>query len=216
VAELPVAPWLETELIRQLGGVPAPEALWERIEERHASPPVRSFRLPAWPMAAAVILAASASVLWRTNAIREPAATMQSLALQELHGAQVDFRSDDPVEIRNWVKAKADVDIALPSGRPVSGIRLLGARLLEFRGEPVAAVSYLVGAGAATLLVSQRSGRLDVASEAHRFTPVESVNNAQLFSWRMRGQEYMIACSATKDPQVACLLCHTQSQATFN
>jgi len=216
VPELPVAPWLEAELIRNLGGEPAPDALWERIEGRHVSRPVRSFSLPKWQVAAALILMASAGILWRINTISGAGATMQALALQELHGAQVDFQSDDPMEIRDWVKAKSDIDIALPAGHTVSGIRLLGARLLEFRGERVAAVSYLVAAGAATLLVSRGSGRMDVASEAHRFTPIASVSNAQLFSWRMRGQEYMIACSSMKDPQVACLLCHTQSQTTFN
>ena len=217
--ELPVAPWLETELIRQLGGVAAPDALWERIEGRRVSPPVRSFQLPVWPVAAAVILMASAGILWRADVTRDAGATMQTLALQELHGAQCEFQSDDPLEIRNWVKAKADIDIALPSERPASGrlgIRLLGASLLELGGKPVAAVSYLVGTSAATLLVSRRSGRVDVASEAHRFGPAESVQNAQLFSWRMRGQEYLIACSSPRDPQVACLLCHTQSQTTLN
>ena len=210
-----IAPWLETELSRQLGPVSAPESLWDRIEAQQGRPPVRSAHWPLWPIAAVVMLTVAGSVFWRAAA-----PTMQDLALRELRGSDaLDFHSDDPVEIRNWVKAKADIDIALPATRPgVGAIRLLGARLVEYQGEPVAAVSYRVGNGSAMLLVSRRqpADGGDVANRAHRFAPIRAGNGARLFAWNMRRQEYMIACSDMADPQVACLLCHTSPQTTLN
>ena len=63
---------------------------------------------------------------------------MARLAENELGASSLDFRSDDPAEIRSWVKARVNVDIDLPAGS--SRVRLLGARLIRFNGAPVAAV----------------------------------------------------------------------------
>jgi len=84
--------------------------------------------------------------------------------------------------------------------------------MTEHAGSPVAAVAYCVNGGTAALLVSHASGG---GGGSHRFTPVASAR-AGVFSWTMREQEYTIACSVTRGPEIACLLCHSQPQATLN
>jgi len=148
-----MAPWLEMELARQLSPVAAPESLWDRIHVDHVQPVPRradGFRWELWPVAAALLLLASGGVIWQAD----PLADMEKLAAQKLHEFHgLDIRSEDPAEIRTWLKANADIDIALPGS---GAVRLLGARLIPRRGAPVAAVAYRVGDNDATLPVSRK------------------------------------------------------------
>ena len=186
-----IAPWLEMELARQLSPVAAPESLWDRIHVDHVQPVPRradGFRWELWPVAAALLLLASGGVIWQAD----PLADMEKLAAQELHEFHgLDIRSEDPAEIQTWLKANANIDIALPGS---AAVRLLGARLIPRRGAPVAAVAYRVGDNDATLLVSKRrllfSGK---ASAKHAFSKMESVGRARIFSWRASEQVYAIA-----------------------
>ena len=204
-----VAPWLEMELSRQLGPVAAPEALWDRIEERQVSRREKPVSWALWPIAAALLLMASGGMAWTIAMARDPGAGMAKLAERELraiadNSRSLDFRSDDAAEIQTWVKAKTNIDIELPAGR--SAVRLLGACVIRLKGTPVAAVAYRVGDEAAALLVMEKHAA--ATSSRHLFSQVASAGNARLFSWGMRRQEYMIAFAGTKDPHGACLVCH--------
>ena len=198
-----IAPWLEMELARHLGPVAAPESLWDRIHEQKIPRRDNPDRRVLWPIAAALLLMASGGVTWRIVMARDPGAGLARLAENELRASSLDFRSEDPVEIRTWVKAKANIDIDLPAGP--SAVRLLGARLIQFKGTPVAAVAYRVGDDDAALLVM---GKRSAAAPNHVFAPVQSAGTTRLFAWSMGQQEYTIAFAGTKDPQGACLLCH--------
>jgi len=198
-----LAPWLDMELAHQLEPVAAPEGLWDRIHEQRVRRRARPVRRLLWPIAAALMLMASGGVAWRIGLARDPGVGMARLAEHELGASSLDFRSDDPVEIRRWVKAKVNVDIDLPTGPPA--VRLLGARLIHFKGTPVAAVAYQVGDDAAALLVMQKRS---AATSRHVFSRVESAGSARLFAWSMRRQEYAIAFAGTRDPHGACVLCH--------
>jgi hypothetical protein len=114
----------------------------------------------------------------------------------------LDLRSEDPLEIRTWVKAKTNIDIELPGS---GAVRLLGARLIRLDGAPIAAVAYKVGDSAATLFVCRKRS---VTGGNEPIKHVFSRVNAQLFTWSMREQVYTIASSSAKEPQAACLLCH--------
>ena len=179
-ADRSVAPWLEMELARQLRPVTAPDSLWDRIEGRQAAEPEASFQWMSWPVAAALMLTMAGGVAWRVALAHDPGTGVRALAVEELRrleagGGRLDFRSDDPREIRMWVKAMADIDIDLPGS---SEVRLLGARLIERQGAPVAAVDYQAGEGTATLLVSGK-GSGGAGKSPHVFAPVARL--------RMRG-----------------------------
>ena len=200
-----IAPWLEMELARHLSPVAAPEALWNHVQAQAYSRRESSMRWGWWAVAATVLLIMG--VAWQINPADGPAGVMEKLAEQELRtgSARLDFRSDDPMEIRTWLNAKANIDIELPGER--SGpVRLLGARLIPFEGASIAAVCYTVDNRPATLVVSKKRGVASTTGK-HSFSRVESAGGARLFTWSMREQVYTIA-SAAKDPQAACLLCH--------
>jgi anti-sigma factor RsiW len=196
---------LEMELAHHLGPVAAPEALWDRIHEQRTPRRGTSFRL--WPIAAALLLMGSGGIAWRISLARDPVSNMEKLAERELNGLagspqELNLRSEDPLEIRTWVKAKTNIDIELPGG---GAVRLLGARLIRLEGTPIAVVAYKVGDSSATLFVCRkRSAAGGNQSTKHVFSRVD----ARLFTWSMREQVYTIASPSAKDPQAACLLCH--------
>lgn len=205
-------PWLEMELAQQLRPVGAPEELWDRINNPHRAPS----RVP-WHGAlrvsafAAAILVVSAVMFWQTrNHLRDMAQiTAQDLRVLADPSTGYTFRSEDPRQIRKWVKSKGNIEIELPSS-PTGAVHLLGAKLVELRGTLIAAVAYHVGDDSATLLVSRKRTMFwdSNAESKHLFSRVATSQGTSLFSWSMREQNYAIAWAGVNDPQGACLLCH--------
>jgi hypothetical protein len=207
--------WLEKELARQLAPVTAPESLWDRINQQPRRQPRRTALDRAfWPVAVVMLLLAFAGVLRTLRVDRDPNTfTEQDLALIEASG-RFAFRSDSFEATRTWVKAEANIDIDLPPGRPVADrgvVHLLGVRMVQLRGLPIAAIDYRVGDGVATLFVSGKRAGLSGNTEAskHLFSPMKSTGNARLYAWNMHNQTYTIAFSGAGNSHAACMLCHS-------
>ena len=148
------------ELARQLAPVAAPDSLWDRINRVPSQPqrgPRRGIPLEwaFWPVAAAMALLAFAGI---SRALQDiaPRDTLpeEELALIARTPTELDFRSDSFEETRAWVKAEANIDIALPPEQPTGYVRLLGARIIQLRGLRIAAIDYRAGDRLATLFVS--------------------------------------------------------------
>jgi hypothetical protein len=215
-------PWIERELARQMAPVAAPESLWDRINDPGQRRPERPVPL-GWvlaPVALALTLLALAGVMRTLNRLHgDPADSAErELPILAAEAGGFDFRSDSLEETRAWVKARAKIDIDVPSGQSPPGgplndhgvVRLLGVHLIHLRGLPFAAIDYRIGDEVATLFVSGKHAGLSGNTEVskHLFSQIKSTGNAQLFSWNMRNQTYMIAFSGSRSPHGACLLCH--------
>jgi hypothetical protein len=213
------ASWLERELARQLVPVAAPESLWDRINKPQRRRHRRiSLDWAFWPVAVSMVVLAFAGIL-RTLGAHHDSETLTEQELAVLGGASkegLDFRSESFEDTRAWVKAKANIDIDLPAGQPVADhgtVRLLGARLIQFRGLPVAAIDYSAGGDVATLFVSGKHAGLSGNAEAskHLFSRMKSAGDTRLVSWNMRNQTYAIAFTGAENPHGACLLCHVNT-----
>jgi hypothetical protein len=201
-------PWLEMELTRQFSPVSAPESLWNSIQSparRRAGAGVGARPWVLWPVTALILLLASGGARPGNMAQLTP----RELRALATPSTPCDFWSDDPVEIRNWVKSKGNIDVDLPAERS-GAVRLIGVRLVRVRGTLVAAIAYRTGNGAddgtGTLLVANRRSEENYPPATHAFSRTGSSVYPGLFSWSMRGQDYEIA--AAGDSRAACLLCH--------
>ncbi|HWF09558.1 MAG TPA: hypothetical protein VG297_13905 [Bryobacteraceae bacterium] len=212
---MPDSNWLEGELSRQLAPVTAPQSLWDRIEAGGRSAHRRpSHAWVLWPVAAALALMALAGV-WR---IRSGTAEPDPFREQELvllrtpvHG--YDAHPANLQETRAWAKAEANIDIDTPSGEPApdkGAVRLIGARMMNYRGLRVAAINYRAGDESATLFVSAKRAGLSGNTEIskHLFSQIASEGDQRIVSWNMRNQTYSIAWPGAKSSRGACLLCH--------
>jgi hypothetical protein len=230
--------WLEKELARQLAPVTAPESLWDRINRQQLTrttdmnglcarrPSRRALVERAfWPVAVAMLVLAFAGVLRTLSADRGPGTfTQQEFALLRTSGGAsggFDFRSDNFEATRTWVKAEANIDIDLPAGQsaadpalhPERVVRLVGVRIVQLRGLPIAAIDYRVGDEVATLFVSGKHAGLtgNAGASRHLFSRVKTAGDARLYSWSMRNQTYTIAFSGAGNSRAACMLCHSNT-----
>jgi len=154
-------PWLEMELARQLSPVAAPASLsWTAIEARRTERRMATGGWVLWPAVALMLLFACGALFRNMRDITQ--LTGQELRSIADSPQACDFWSNDPAEIRNWVKSKGNIDVEIPPGRS-SAVRLIGARLAHVRGKLVAAIEYQVGNSTATLVVS-RHGQNEIAS----------------------------------------------------
>jgi len=152
----------DTETIGQaLGRVRAPEELWARIAEarspRRTASPVRKL---GWAVAAAMILA---GVAWNLP--------------------RPEFRSEDPGELRAWVKARTGLD--LPFAAHTATVYVTGAKLTRSGVEVV----YRNGGRFATFSVSEASA-------------------GETVHWSSNGRSYVLACALPGDLDGSCRLCH--------
>jgi anti-sigma factor RsiW len=208
--------WLRKELARQLGPVPAPESLWQRIHEQRRPLRVPPVRWAVWSAATVALLALSAGVVREFAMTRDPVPDLVRLTEREVRefadgSGRMDFHSDDPGEVRTWVKTASGIDIelrdCLPPGKET--VRLLGARLIRLEGLPVAAITYRVGEDFAAMLVTGRRAVFGAAGKPGHGSPrIKSSGGVQSFSWNMGAHMYAIALVGPADPQRACLLCH--------
>lgn len=211
-----MADWIETELHRQFRPVTAPDALWERIHQNRPRPVAPAPSVWRMPVLATLVVLISAGLFVELRNSRASVRDMAQVTDQELRlfadpSTGQTFPSDDPAKIRNWIKAKGNIDVELPSSRSAA-VRLLGARLVSVRGALIAAVAYTVGEDSATLLVSRRTACCNAtAGSRHLFSKVNTSGGKSLFSWDMKEQTYTIAYAGANDPQGGCLLCHADA-----
>jgi anti-sigma factor RsiW len=196
--------WHEPELNRHLSPVKAPDELWDRIQGtdvisfERAQRPVRRFAM-AWVTVAAVAVAAVAgTALWRNRNLSSEERAVRALARAP---EQVEFRSGDLAEIRNWVKESSGLEVPL-RGLPAGNVQLIGASLTR-SGAPTAEIAYRVGNMDAALVISKMA---EGGDGRHAFVKSGSYHGANFQSWTMRGEMFTIAAA---DARAGCMLCHS-------
>jgi len=192
--------WLELELGRSLSPVKAPQGLWERVERGRRTPAPRRTR--NWwamlPVAAATALALALSVgagaVWLATLRGAPLDLRQLAAEEGRSPARLELYSQDPRQIRLWLRDHAGLDVPLAWA---PAVRLEGARTLRRGGRRIGAVVYRIGDDEATLLVAR--------ADPGCALPAHGSGGA---AWRAQDQVYALACSNPARSQAACLLCH--------
>jgi hypothetical protein len=150
--------WLERELTRQLSPVAAPDSLWNRIQFTRPVPRAVATGWVLWPVLTILMMFASGDLIWQMTRSRGTLRQMTQFPGRHLRivaGATptCDFWSNDPAEIRNWVKTKQNIEIEAPPAVD-RGDSLVGVKLVSAHGRVVAAVAYRGGRGESALLVS--------------------------------------------------------------
>jgi hypothetical protein len=148
----------------------------------------------AWPVAAMATLAVVAGALWLAE-VRDPALDIRQLAASEWwRSAPLELQTQDPGEIRRWLRQQAGLDVPIP---PATTVRLEGARVVRRGAQGVAEVKYRVGKDTVTLLVAR-------ADPGHPLPP----HGGRAQAWQARDQVYAVAVSNPDRAEAACLLCH--------
>jgi hypothetical protein len=173
--------------------VKAPDTLWTGIqaEHRRRRTEIRHGWI-LWPAVAFALLLASGDLLWEIGKARGDVIRLSDREISRLD-------SRDPVEIRDWVRSETGMDVNLSCGQTEKA-RMFGVRLLRVKNELVAAISYGMESGPATLLVSRKGLAI------RRMEP--STPDSRLVSWNSRERSFAIAVSHGGDSEASCTRCH--------
>ena len=179
--------------------------------------------IPRWQVLVPAVLGMILCFLLISNAVREVRASEYIDAALSTHSDYVsghlplEIRTDSPEAVTAWLAGKVPFPLRLPDSRMQSGsgpkYRLLGARLVTYKGSRAGLVTYeapqndsislLVASSASAVVaggVEVRSGDLVFH---HRFE-----RGFQVITWSNHGLAYALVSRGAGSAYGSCLICH--------
>jgi anti-sigma factor RsiW len=179
--------------------------------------------MPRWAVLVPAVVGMLLCFLLVSHAIREVRASEYVNAALSTHRAYLSGRlplqiqSDSPQAVTGWLSGKVAFPFRLPNSRAQSGsrpdYRLLGARLVDYRGSQAGLVTYEAPQNdTISLLVASSkyavvAGGAEVRSGAlvfhHRID-----SGFQVITWSNHGLAYALVSRAAGSARGSCLVCH--------
>ena len=128
----------------------------------------------------------------------------------------MEIHTSSPTAVAAWFAGKVPFDFRLPdSQQPVNGqqvYRLVGSRLINFRGSYAALTTYeMQDQKISLLVVSDRSARAEGGEEVQSGRLMfhdRTVGNFKVITWSNRGLTYALVSSLPGSARQSCLVCH--------
>jgi anti-sigma factor RsiW len=226
----------ERELLERLrqgfAAVRAPERLRARVAALASAPPAPARTAAprlSWVLAATLVMGAGAAWVWTHAPAATPsgegpapsefAALATDTHLRFARGQlPLEIRSSKPDEVARWFEGRVPFHLALPQ-HPAGGdlSRLVGGRLVAFRGDYAAYLTYRQeGDRPVSLLVASAaqvrpSGGRVVQSGTLTFH-VDSLSGLNVISWVDQGLTYALASDGAVRGERSCLVCHAKPE----
>jgi hypothetical protein len=131
-------------------------------------------------------------------------------------GLSLDIRSDSPEVLTAWIARKLPFGFRVPafqqtsSGKPV--YRLVGARLVSFRGQSAALLAYEMQEEKISLLITSRDAAIAAGGHEVGFGGLvfhdRTTENLRVVTWTNHGLTYALVSSVAGAGQHSCLVCH--------
>jgi anti-sigma factor (TIGR02949 family) len=202
---------------------PAPDGLRTRVDSLFPAAP-RGRRLwPAGALAAGLALALAAGYLYRHEPPPGGAATASDLVafaadthLRYTRGQlPLEIGSDRPEAVSGWFAGRVPFSLTLPDYPVGPGesklYRLLGGRLVSFRGDYAAYLAYRMEERPISLLVTSSQVRPE-GGEVVRFASLvfhqESMQGLKIITWTDKGLTYALASDLSVGGERSCMVCH--------
>jgi anti-sigma factor (TIGR02949 family) len=201
----------------------APQRLRHRVLRIVASP-LRGFARPAlqWKQLAAVALVTLLAFLSippmvqrvHANAFVETAAETQHSYLQG--NLPMEIRTSSAADVTAWFAGKVPFHFQLPDPQQTASgpqtYRLMGARLINFRGAYAALTTYQMQDQKISLLViSDESARAEGGEEVQSGRLMfhdHTVGGLKVITWSNHGLTYALVSSLPGSARQSCLVCH--------
>jgi anti-sigma factor RsiW len=127
--------------------------------------------------------------------------------------------SSSPEVVTAWFAGKLPFNFRLPASRDQQVYRLIGGRLIKYRGNDAALVVYDMKASKISLMVTSEksavaTGGDEVQSEGLTFH-YHVKNGMNIITWTTHGLTYALVSSIQGSSQSSCLVCH-QNMADKN
>ncbi len=183
----------------------------------------------AWKPLVAMTLVLTLSLAFIPGAVQRVRANDFVEAAAKFHRSYLDgalplqCRSRSPEAVTDWFAGKTTFHFQLPISQAVPKGKTLywltGARLVSYKGNPVALVAYETPTEKISLLVASSKSVAVAGGEELRSGGLtfhyRSGANFEVITWTNHGLAYALVASLTGSPQHSCLVCH-QNMADQN
>lgn len=215
---------LRARIMQAAESLHAPVSLRKRLMSVFSRPrnsaPRRPSNRPA--LVAAAILVATAGSLVVPGIVRQSSANSYIEAAIAAHRGLVDgslpleVQSGSPSEVTAWFAGRVPFNFRLPSSheQPEADqvYRLIGGRLVNYKGGYVALVAYQMQQQKISLLVSSSSSAVAAGGEEIRSSGIlfhySREENLNVITWSNHGLTYALVSSLPGSGQQSCLVCH--------
>ena len=128
----------------------------------------------------------------------------------------LELDSNNPDEISRWFSNKVNFSVTLPNYQESSGqdklYSLQGARLVSFKNDYAAYVSYRMSAHPISLVitsdsVARPSGGEEISAKGLRFH-YNAIQGLKVITWSDRGLTYALVSDFEERGQQSCIVCH--------
>jgi anti-sigma factor RsiW len=129
---------------------------------------------------------------------------------------QLGITSDQPAEVSEWLRARLPFHLVVPNFPSQPGIpkiySLVGASLMQFDGQDIAFLAYMMQSRPISLLVSSHANVLPTSGETYTSGKLafhfSSENGLKLITWRDRGLSYALISDVQVEGARSCVVCH--------
>lgn len=214
---------LRGRIIQAAESLHAPIPLTKRMASVFSRPPRRASNRPAF---VAAVLVATVGSLVVPGIMRQSSANSYIESAIAAHQGLVngslplEVQSGSPDEVTAWFAGKVPFNFRLPNSHERPGgeqvYRLLGGRLVNYKGGYIALVAYQMGQQKISLLVSSSSAAASAGGEEIRSGGIlfhySREENLNVITWSNHGLTYALVSSLAGSGRQSCLVCH-QSMA---
>lgn len=139
-------------------------------------------------------------------------ATHERYASKQL---QLNIQSHEPAQVSRWLQEQAGFSVSLAHA-PVKNLKLLGGRLVEFRGKKAVFLAYEVGGRPLSLVMTTAQGvklfgSQEMTDKEVRFYQ-SSYHGFQTLSWTLEGMAYVFVSDSQELNKQACQVCHNMGR----
>ena len=190
--------------------------LLARLARRIVPPPF------SWQRAAAIVLIFALGLSFVPGIIQRARASSYVETAMVTHRSYLkgelplQIQSDSPEEVSEWFADKTPFHFQLPASQPTMSskpvYRLAGARLVAYKGNPIALVAYETANEKISLLVASSGSAVVAGGEEVRSGGLtfhyRSGDSFKVITWTNHGLTYALVSSMVGSAQHSCLVCH--------
>jgi hypothetical protein len=178
-------------------------------------------------VAAVLVLAVTGGAIWnfglrpaRPRLTPSVDSSSLELAARDIHlqwtesAAPFDYSTDDPAELRRWVRDSTGLEPQIGIIRPAEDgnrYRPVGARLVELNGARAVGIGYRIDSRPVTLLIARERDLKDPPHAGFFSKNITYHVDAGLktLTWSQSGETYALVSDLPHYGQQSCLICHT-------
>lgn len=190
--------------------------------------PVR--RVPRIRVPALVVLLLGFLFAFVPSVVRQVRAASYVETAVSVHRSYLDgrrvmgLRSSSPEIVTAWFTDKVPFHFRLPNSQSTPNdtpsYKLTGASVVNYRGNPIASVTYEKGSQTISLLVASSKSAIVAGGDNVRFGELtfhyKTENGFKVITWSNHGLSYALVSNVSGSARESCLVCHQNMPDHYN